>query len=99
MSFDGHVDWNRMLIGLACPFEIIGKPSVAPAAAAPVAAFRNLRREPVLAALGGAGTNSLRFMDPPLKWRAVALPRRIQVICVKPRGLATCRCLQQTAQP
>src|SRR5258708_36931352 len=40
MSFDGHVDWNRMLMGPVCPFEIIGAAS----AAAPAAPARNLRR-------------------------------------------------------
>ena len=50
--------------------------TTAPAAAAPVAALRNLRREPVLSvAWGSAGTNSLRFIRPPWKWRVEALPR------------------------
>src|SRR5215470_2887608 len=70
MSFAGHVLCQRMLIGVAWPFEIIGKPSVAPAAATPVAAFRNLRRErAALRASGNAGTENLRVMLPPLKWR------------------------------
>jgi hypothetical protein len=53
MSFDGHVLCQRIEIGAACPVAIIGKPSVAPAAAAPVAAFRKWRR--VAAAAGACG--------------------------------------------
>src|SRR6478736_6419940 len=45
MSFDGQVDWKRMLIGPVWPLAIIGKPRVAAPAVAAAAPVRNLRRE------------------------------------------------------
>src|SRR5262245_30523287 len=73
MSFDGHVDCQRIEIGPVWPLAIIGKPSVAALAAAPVAALRNLRRDVVAAGLAAAGDFGLRVMSPP---RCGALPRR-----------------------
>src|ERR1700704_3681390 len=46
MSFEGQVDFQRMLIG-PWAFAIIGKPSVAAPAVAAAAPARNLRREAV----------------------------------------------------
>src|ERR1700719_2015331 len=66
MSFDGHVDCQRIEIGPVCPFAIIGKASAAPPAT-PLAALRNLRRfaapsrPPVLPLRDG----DLRSMCPP----------------------------------
>src|SRR6266508_4763361 len=65
MSFDGHVLCQRIASG-PCAFAIIGKPSVAPAAATPVAPFRNLRRVRVMApAAFIAAVCGLRMMLPP----------------------------------
>src|SRR5512137_985259 len=74
MSLDGQVLCQRIVIGPACPLAIIGKPSAAPVAAAPVAAFRKLRREPCWRTSGSAGTSGLRVMLPPKKWRLGAVP-------------------------
>src|SRR6188768_4242488 len=66
MSFAGHVDCQRIEIGPVCPLAIIGKPSVAAPAAAPVAAVRNLRRVGALSAgTAAAGNCGLRDMCPP----------------------------------
>src|SRR5258706_7407402 len=46
MSFAGHVDCQRMLIGPVWPLAIMGKPSVAAPAVAAAAPVRNLRRAP-----------------------------------------------------
>src|SRR5678816_4150070 len=59
MSFVGHVDWKRMLIGPAWPFAIIGKPSVPAVAAVAVAAFRKRRRPPVFCGVAAARDLSL----------------------------------------
>src|SRR6266545_6092407 len=70
MSFDGHVLCQRIAIG-PCAFAIIGKPSVAPAAATPVAPLRNLRRVGVIeAAAGVAAACGLRIMIPPKSGRS-----------------------------
>src|SRR5262252_3605568 len=45
MSFDGQVDWKRMLIGPVWPLAIMGKPSAAPVVATAAVRARNLRRE------------------------------------------------------
>src|ERR1700712_906124 len=65
MSFDGHVDWKRIDTGLVWPFEIMGKPSVAAPAAAPVAALRNLRRDWGVLGAAAASDFVLRIMFPP----------------------------------
>src|ERR1043165_3322270 len=44
MSFEGQVDWKRMLMG-PCALTIAGKPSVAAPVVAATAPVRNLRRE------------------------------------------------------
>src|SRR5438309_262184 len=60
MSFEGQVLCQRIEIGPVWPFAIIGKPRVAPAAATPEAAFRNLRRS---AATPLSTTLTLRDFD------------------------------------
>src|SRR5215831_11635768 len=81
MSFAGQVLCHRRLIGVTWPFAIIGKPSVAPAATAPDAAFRNLRRERVAPGASGiAGTDNLRVMFPPWIWRLLRRRRSLAVL-------------------
>src|SRR5512143_2568975 len=79
MSFAGQVLWNRQTIG-ACDLAIIGNPSAAPAAAPPVAAFRNLRRDAADERdWAFAGTGTLRVMTPP---NEMASERRDGVVVV-----------------
>src|SRR4051794_10170800 len=66
MSLDGQVLWNRMLTG-PCAWATAGAATVAAAATAPP--FRNLRLEPLPAALSEAFITSSHRAQP---WR---LPR------------------------
>src|SRR4030088_3337240 len=66
MSFDGQVDCQRMVMG-PCALAIIGKPSVATPAAAPLAAARNLRRDVVATLLRETVCLSLPDMLAPPK--------------------------------
>src|SRR6185295_16772769 len=73
MSFVGHVDCQRIVIGPVCPFEIIGKPSVAPPATTAVALFRDFRRvTDAGGASGVAGMSAFCFMRPPRVMASIA---------------------------
>src|SRR4051812_18841057 len=69
MSFEGHVDWNRMLIGPVWPLEIIGNAR----ADAPAAPAMNLRRVGLGAPEPGAWGALL--MGPPRLWGFCAWER------------------------
>src|SRR5215470_419324 len=65
MSLAGQVLWKRHTV-CVCDVAIAGKPSPAPAATAPLAALRNLRREAAyLPDPTFAGASALRLMGPP----------------------------------
>src|SRR6266567_3278288 len=91
MSFAGQVLWNLHTIG-ACDLAIIGKPSAAPPATTPLAAFRNLRRVPADERdLACAGVSDLRIMIPP-KMNGVFAPNPAIVVprvSVRPPQRAT----------
>src|SRR6478609_8147478 len=65
MSFDGHVDCQRMLIGPVWPLAIIGKPRVAAPATVPPAARRKPRRVAFFDGPAAGEADCLRVMIPP----------------------------------
>ena len=104
MSFDGHVDCQRIEIG-PCAFAIIGKPNVAPPAATPVAAVRNLRREAIAAGFAAAEFWVLLVMRPPRIQRvrcevgAGCRERRDLVVASVPVGIKRVPMVQNQINP
>src|SRR5262245_22421808 len=95
MSFAGHVLCQRMLMGVAWPFAIIGKPIAAPAAA-PVAALRNFRRGAIAERdSGAAGSVGLRDMDSSKRMALMHLAR--DGCCYGPCARAGRRALSRKA--